>query len=454
MILARTIKLTIVSENANEAFQFIKAENRNQNLALIKAYNHLHFENIAVEKLKHNDENYSRKKKELSLNKDKKWKLYQACQDEQKKSQLQEAYEKAKKTLYDFVRSRTKEARETYEKVVGFTQQNQLRNVIKDDFDLMSDTIDCITQITLKDYKNDVKSGLLQGKRSLRNYSKNHPLHVRGRALKFYEEKDNIYIRWIKGIIFKCVLPVKRRRDAEIKSTLNRILLGTYKVCDSSISTDDKLILNLSLRMPDKDKIEFVPGRIVGVDLGMAIPAYVSLNDVPYIKKGIGAYQEFARVRMQMQNRKRQLQKNLSATKGGKGRNHKRKALDHLKEKESNFARTYNHFVSSKIIKFALKHKAGQINLEKITSETLKDSVLKKWSYYQLQQMIEYKAEREGITVRYIDPNYTSQKCSFCGSDEKGQRINQETFICKKCGLQLNADYNASQNIAKSNRYM
>lgn len=454
MNLARKIKLVIVSDKREEDYDFILKETYKQNLALNVAYSHLHFEHVAADKLKNNNESYMRKKKELLFSLEKKQAEYFHCEDEEKKKKLFEVYEKAKNKFYDFEKRVSKEAREQYAQAVGFTQQTRLRNVINEEFDLSSDTKDCITSKVVQDYKNDIKAGMLQGKRSLRNYRSTHPLLVRGRALQFYMENGNYYIKWMKGIVFKVALPIRKGLDIELKSVLENILSGKYKVCDSSIESNKKLILNLSLNIPDKATIDFIPGRIVGVDLGMAVPAYVSINDKPYIKKSIGTYEEFARVRTQMQNRKRQLQSRVTSVTGGKGRKKKLTTLNKLKEKESNFAKTYNHYISSRIIQFALKYRAGQINLEKITSETLSESVLKKWSYYQLQQMIEYKASREGIAVRYIDSYRTSQICSACGHYEKGQRIDQKTFLCKKCGSEFNADYNASQNIAKSNDYV
>lgn len=454
MNLARKIKLVIVSDQIKSDYDFILKETYKQNLALNVAYSHLHFEHIAVNKLKSNNENYIRKKKELLVSLEKKYAEYQQCQEEEKKNKLLEAYEKAKKKFYDFEKTMSKEAREQYGQAVGFTQQTRVRNVINEEFDLASDTKDCITSKVVQDYRNDIKFGLLQGKRSLRNYRSTHPLLVRGRALQFYAENENYYIKWIKGIIFKVALPIRKGLDIELKSVLENILLGKYKVCDSSMDSKGKLILNLSLSMPGKETIDFIPGRIVGVDLGMAVPAYVSLNDPAYIKMSIGTYEEFARVRTQMQNRKRQLQVKSRAVTGGKGRQKKLKTLEKLKDKESNFAKTYNHYISSRVVKFALKYRAGQINLEKITSGGLDHSVLRKWSYYQLQQMIEYKASREGIVIRYIDPYRTSQTCSACGHYEEGQRINQKTFLCKKCRSECNADYNASQNIANSIDYV
>ena len=63
--------------------------------------------------------------------------------------------------------------------------------------------------------------------------------------------------------------------------------------------------------------------------------------------------------------------------------------------------------------------------------------------------MIEYKAERVGIKVKYVDSAFTSQTCSKCGYVDKENRITQDKFECKKCGFTLNADHNAAINIAR-----
>ena len=155
-----------------------------------------------------------------------------------------------------------------------------------------------------------------------------------------------------------------------------------------------------------------------------------------------------------MKSRRRSLYKSLSLVKGGKGRKKKLQAINSLRDKERNFAKTYNHQLSYKIVKFAKDNKCEFINLEYLTKDGFENRILSSWSYYELQNMIEYKAEREGIKVRYVDPAYTSQTCSKCGHVDKENRPTQAKFKCVNCGLELNADHNASINIARSDNFV
>jgi len=53
------------------------------------------------------------------------------------------------------------------------------------------------------------------------------------------------------------------------------------------------------------------------------------------------------------------------------------------------------------------------------------------------------------ISVEQVDPAYTSQRCSFCGCTSEINRRSKHQFVCQQCEYKLNADYNASKNIAR-----
>ena len=77
--------------------------------------------------------------------------------------------------------------------------------------------------------------------------------------------------------------------------------------------------------------------------------------------------------------------------------------------------------------------------------------IFRKWSFAELRSIVEYKAAAIGKKVVAIDPRYTSRTCSKCGFQKKENR-NGKTFKCKSCGFQIDADLNASRNIATFSR--
>jgi IS605 OrfB family transposase len=459
VITARKIKLTI-TENREEGYNFIHNELREQNQALNMAMSHLYFNYVAREKIKLADETHKIKLAEDQGYLDQKYRELKEAKTDKRKQNIRKSIQAAKKRLETLRKTENKQVAEKFKEIIAASEKTNLRDFITDSFNLTSDTKDRLTQKVSADFKNDI-ADVLRGERTLRRYKKSNPLYIRGRNLTFYTEGGEYYIKWMKSIVFKCVLGVKKQNSLELQKTLDKVIKGKYKVRDSSIEfKKNSLILNLTLNIPVCNSFDKVEGRVVGVDLGMKIPAYVTLNDSDYIRRAIGSIDDFLKVRTQMQSRRRNLQRALKSTKGGKGREKKLKALNQFEVKEKNFAKTYNNFISSNIVKFASDNKAKQINMEFLSlSETQNKSVLRNWSYYQLQQMIKYKANRVGIKVKYVDPYHTSQICSKCGHYEEGQREKQEVFVCKnpECedfNIEVNADYNASRNIAKSNKYI
>jgi putative transposase len=132
-------------------------------------------------------------------------------------------------------------------------------------------------------------------------------------------------------------------------------------------------------------------------------------------------------------------------------RGHPRVAKKKIQKKENNKTKDLNHKISRSIVNEAAQQACG-IKLERLsgirtTARTSKSSrpSLHSWSFFELQQFIEYKAKLLGVPVVYVDPAYTSQMCSRCG--RLGTRSGKD-FTCPHCGHVDHADVNASFNIA------
>jgi len=139
------------------------------------------------------------------------------------------------------------------------------------------------------------------------------------------------------------------------------------------------------------------------------------------------------------------------------GKSKKVKVIKNIKHKEQRWMTDLNHKISRQLINLAVQEQVGTIimeNLENIrkTAKSLNraDRNLHSWTFYQLQQFIEYKAELAGIKVEYINPKYTSQGCSKCAKVKKSNR-KANLYSCE-CGNHIHADLNASRNIA--NKYL
>ena len=70
------------------------------------------------------------------------------------------------------------------------------------------------------------------------------------------------------------------------------------------------------------------------------------------------------------------------------------------------------------------------------------------WVFYQLRQMIGYKATKSGRSVVAVGPRYTSQTCPTCGLVGKaGRRKKTREYCCSNCGCRSNGGRVAAMNI-------
>ncbi|EQD45508.1 IS605 OrfB family transposase [mine drainage metagenome] len=190
----------------------------------------------------------------------------------------------------------------------------------------------------------------------------------------------------------------------------------------------------ISVTIPEDAMIE--PKGYLGVDRNTT--GHIAVVGNPSTGKILKLGRKAEHTHKKYRNMRKNLQK--------KGKYRKVKTT---KNKENRIVKDLNHKVSGKIVQEAKQNGMG-IKLEYLrgirsakSSKNFRYS-LNSWSFYQLEQMIEYKTRLLGVPVVYVDPYHTSKECSRCG--QIGNRSGK-SFKCQ-CGHVDHADANASFNIA------
>ena len=76
-------------------------------------------------------------------------------------------------------------------------------------------------------------------------------------------------------------------------------------------------------------------------------------------------------------------------------------------------------------------------------------------SFYTIREHLIRKATERCIAVRLVNRFYPSSKtCSNCGSYKKDLKLTQRVYHCNNCKEKIDRDFNASLNIAKTDKYV
>jgi putative transposase len=110
-----------------------------------------------------------------------------------------------------------------------------------------------------------------------------------------------------------------------------------------------------------------------------------------------------------------------------------------------------NHRATRAVVDYAATHRRAVV-MEKLENVRSKGSKIRgysernQWAFAQFGSMLRYKCALRGIPLFEVDPAYTSQICSRCGSIHKSDG---KHFKCLTCGHNDHRDANAAFNIAR-----
>lgn len=278
-----------------------------------------------------------------------------------------------------------------------------------------------------------------------KNRSRNKPVEFKSKSMRLnyprdYSFKENNIIS-INSLYGRLKIPYKigKYQKEYIDSDKWEI-----KSAVLTIREDNVIFLNVAIETEIEETSFLNKDGIVGIDLGINFLAVTTDTKENTDFYGGGKVKYF---RWLYQKHRKDAQ--------SKGTYSSLCFLKRNSRKERRLMTEQNHIISKTIVKKALERFESPI----IAMEDLKgirknkgsknyNRMLSNWSYYQLQQFIEYKAIEKGIPVVYVDPKYTSQMCPKCGHKDRNNRNRTlHRFKCLECGYQTNDDRSASMNI-------
>lgn len=186
----------------------------------------------------------------------------------------------------------------------------------------------------------------------------------------------------------------------------------------------------------------------VGIDLG--------LNHYATLSNGlqIDAPKPLKKHLRLLKRRHRQLEKKVHPkTKGDKTKRSNNfikfsLRVNKLYSKITNIRKDFLHKLTSSIIKsfntIVIEDLAvGNLVKNRRLSRSLNDV-----SFYEFRNLLEYKSKYSNRELFVADRFYPSSKtCSSCGNINNELTLKDRTYLCSKCGLEIDRDYNASLNL-------
>jgi IS605 OrfB family transposase len=129
----------------------------------------------------------------------------------------------------------------------------------------------------------------------------------------------------------------------------------------------------------------------------------------------------------------------------------KTRLLKKLHRKQRRRMSYENHRATRAVVDYAATHRRAVV-MEKLENVRTRDSKIRRysernqWAFAQFGMMLRYKCALRGIPLIEVDPAYTSQTCSRCGSIHQpdGKR-----YTCLTCGHNDHRDANSGFAIAQ-----
>jgi len=269
------------------------------------------------------------------------------------------------------------------------------------------------------------------------------------------------------GVPAWLAFPIKiKPRDKTMAQQLQRVILTEWKLKTAQLQKNPRagggrkwlggIVVEYT---PDPWK-KFDPGTVMGIDLGVNVPAVVHIRDngtpCPWAT-GVGDGRSMLNtrgiVRGEIVRLIRALKRKPSLLQGP-ARDATLSRLRDLRKKETRILKTAAQKIAAQILEIARRNGAGTWQMEQLSAGLKEDKpwLSRNWAPGVVKDAVRWQAQQAGAELVFVDPAYTSQRCSKCGHIDRANRPKGKKgaahFECVKCGYSDHADKNAARNVS------
>lgn len=179
------------------------------------------------------------------------------------------------------------------------------------------------------------------------------------------------------------------------------------------------------------------PNNAIGIDVG--INKYAVLSN--------GSEYENPRFLRKKEKQLKKAQRTLSKKKKGSANYRKQvQRVQLLHEKVANQRKDFLHKLSYNLAKSYSVIAVENLNIRNMVKNRRLSKSISDAGWGMFRNMLAYKCGKYGGILVKVEPKFTTQECSSCGSRVK-KSLSVRTHICTQCGTVLDRDHNASLNI-------
>lgn len=223
-----------------------------------------------------------------------------------------------------------------------------------------------------------------------------------------------------------------------VKIKLHRPVDGKIKTCTVRRTPTGKWFVAFACEIEHK-AVEQPVNPSIGIDMGLKHFATLSNSETV----------ENPRFFRKEEVALKKAQKKLSAQKkASKARAKARKVVALIHERISNKRHNFAHQLSRKFV-----NKYNTICVEDLSINDMKkdnfrciNKSISDAAWRMFLNLLDYKAVEAGKRAVKINPAYTSQTCSECGTRQK-LKLSDRMYHCSCCNLSLDRDHNAALNV-------